>query len=191
MIYTSRETTPLKFHKFIWYFWQPISLLGAVYNAWDAIAEWIGYLSASAVFAQILVVTLGCLIEFALVLAPILIFLGFFRWKPYAWFILMFLSLSNVICTPLLLVFNLSNYDIATILGKCSGVGLDIIILLYYWHRRRLFSVNILTLSPSYTKNPEVAKQVQYYCHKCGNKLIPNSAFCHKCGTRILEELER
>ena len=167
----------------------PASLIVAIYNAWDAITEWIGYFSGTPDSLQTLIFVGGCLMEFAFVLAPLLVFIGFFGWKKYAWYILMFLSLSNVVCSPL---GNWISYDLATILGKCTGIGLDVIILLYYWKKRQLFNVNIgKEQSAKHSKvlidrgvNINTSQAIAF-CHKCGNKLASGSRFCNKCGTRI------
>lgn len=28
------------------------------------------------------------------------------------------------------------------------------------------------------------------FCHKCGNRLVPNSMYCNKCGTKIIDNME-
>ena len=43
-LYELKETTPLKFHRFIWFIWMPLSFVVAVVNAWEAIFDFWGYL---------------------------------------------------------------------------------------------------------------------------------------------------
>lgn len=185
--YTSIADTPLRFHKFIWYVWQPFSLLIAIYNAWEAIAGFLEYPLLSANFSAVILFAILSLAELAFVLAPILIFVGFFKWKAYAWYILMFLSVSNAVSQPLLILGNLSTEDVPSLLGRVMGVAIDVIIALYYWKRRALFNIHLLQEKEQEIKMPEATEDPYYFCHNCGNKLPLNSLFCNQCGTKIPE----
>lgn len=179
MVYTSKELTPQKFHRFIWYFWMPASLIVACINAYSAIAEALDYLvpPISAVIIPFLVLTL---LEAGFVLAPILIFIGFFKWRKYAWLILMFLSVSNIITSPILMLLN-TTFSF----GKVVGIVIDIVIVIYYWKRRALFSVywgNAKFLQKTSTGEKNLESN---FCRFCGKKLPPESIFCNACGKKL------
>ena len=189
--YTTRETTPLKFHKFIWYVWQPFSLLSALITAIGAITKFLGYLSLSSDARVLILVILGCLMEVAFVLSPALIFIGFFKWKNYAWYILMYLSISNILFSTIMLPFRA--FEIFSFLGKIFGIAMDVIIAIYYWNRRLLFNVHLpkqKKKSPIKETPPVVPPgsspvEGQNYCRFCGNKLPPESVFCSFCGKKL------
>lgn len=184
-VYTLREETPLKFHKFIWYVWMPLSLVVAIYTAWESISEFIGYILLAPEITIVLLCIFSCLVKVAFVLAPALIFIGFFKWRAYSWYILMFLSISNVVCSPLLLLFTKEYEGLASMLGKISGILIDIFIILYYWKRRKLFNINLFVKRSVAGETTQKRNNDYMFCHHCGNKLPQNSVFCNKCGTRV------
>ena len=183
--YETKETTPLKFHKFIWFVWMPLSFLVAVYTAWEAIWElWkICFETTEIVVELFFIFVSGCLIEIPFVVLPILVFIGFFRWKKYAWYILMFLSLSNVICSSGLILFRMEYYELSAMLGKVSGIAIDIIILFYYWNRRVLFNVG--RRKNKSLKEVQMPRDELNYCHFCGNRVQAGSQFCNMCGEKL------
>lgn len=181
--YRSKEATPLKFHKFIWFVWMPLSFLVAIYNAWEAIFEFWEICFATAETLLHLIFIFECLMEGAFVVAPLLIFVGFFKWKSYAWYILMFLSLSNVICSSGFLLFSTEYEDLASLLGRFSGILIDLVILFYYWNRRVLF--NVRRRKNGALKEDQIRKDEIFYCHSCGNRVQAGSKFCNLCGVKL------
>jgi len=171
---------PLRFHKFIWYVWIPYSILSAIYVACTRLY---GYLTVYTPFEYggllLLIFLLYSLFEALFVAAPIAIFVGFFRWKKYAWYILMILKLSNVICSPLLIIFQ--SYDATTIVIKLLRIAFDCFILYYYWHRRHLFKINFPKSKISVSPSTRIADT----CYKCGHSLPARNKFCPFCGTSL------
>lgn len=181
--YNAIETTPLRFHKFIWFVWMPFSLLVAVLNAWEAIVGFLGFLPTTDSVALTAIVV-GCLLEMAFVVAPVLIFIGFFRWKKFSWYILLFLSVSNIVCSPFFLPDTIKTEGVASATGSIFGVILDIITVVYYWKRQRLFGIDV----PAFTKKLyclNADANDQKYCRFCGCKLPPKSVFCNFCGKKL------
>ena len=129
------------FHKFIWFVWMPFSFLASVLRAYEVlssnIAKYSSYLSGPKGPVVVLILILLALFELCFVAAPVLVFIGFFRLKKYAWYILVIESISNIIFAPIMILTK-NTYDVPTVIGKLLGVALDIAIVIYYWRRRGL-----------------------------------------------------
>lgn len=196
----------LKFHKFYWFFWTPCSFLGASLKAVSSIDSMATAYTPFQYGGLLLVVfLLYCLVEVAFVFAPVIIFFGFWHWKKLAWYVLMFLSVSNSICTPLLFFFK--TYDTATIVGKILGVCFDLFTIYYYTKHKHSFIGQSSKCTPSAVQNEIICPHCSgslpvgckfcsfcgsllvpklQYCSECGKELPLESNFCTQCGTRIL-----
>jgi ribosomal protein L40E len=163
----------------------PYSLVAAIYYHWNFIALFIGYIITMPILPVILISGFSCLVEVAFVMAPLLIFLGFFNWKPYSWYILMFLSISNVVCFPFAILSIKEYEELASMLVRLSSTLLDVVIIPYYWKRRKLFNIKLFAGKKTAGETTQKEKQEYMYCIYCGNKLPPNSVFCNKCGRRV------
>lgn len=179
--YQSRLDAPLKFHKFYWYIYLPIQflrVLGMLFSTdlqMKGTFSWI-YGIDSVFFIASLGLILAC-------------FIGFFRWKPYAWYSMMILlsvSLGYAWYT-IFLYAALFPELVSTAIGQMIGVSIhSVLVGIYYIKRRPLFFAD-----DEWTLNQESGKtpgQKEEFCLQCGQKLREESSFCSYCGTPVRRE---
>ena len=136
--YVDPRATPLKFHKFIWYVCLPVGLLFSVKNLmlYMKLLTYPEYLLPLMPSFLIACVSVG-LSTGALI--------GFFHWKPYAWYCMMIsVGLSIVMAAISLVITEYTDiYMVANRVGRIIGACLvGIPELIYYYKRRRLFFQN-------------------------------------------------
>ena len=176
--YTDHNSTPLKFHKFFHYVWTPITLLVSIILLF-ALFRGFSYNNVGlAVYVTFSV------LNFALTAAY---FIGFFRWKKYAWYCLFAQLISEAVlytATLILSVFILPQY-ISTVIGVLIGFSIRGIPMgIYYYKRRGLFSTE--------GYNPKAAKAevspmhtAGRICPACGKEIAADTRFCIHCGAAV------
>ena len=178
--YTDHNSTPLKFHKFFHYVWTPITLLVSIILLFILFRGFSYNNVGSAVYVTFSV------LNFALTAAY---FIGFFRWKKYAWYCLFAQLISEAVlytAALILSVFILPQY-ISTVIGVLIGFSIRGIPMgIYYYKRRGLFSTE--------GYNPKAAKaevsQIHTagrICPACGKEIAADTRFCTHCGKEITE----
>ncbi len=173
------------FHKFIWFIWMPLSFIAASVRAYEVFSS--NYAKYSPFFNEprggvlIAMLVLFNLMELCFVVAPVLVFIGFFKLRKYAWVILVLESASNIIFTPILMLYK--NYDGPTILGKLLGAALDIAIVMYYWRKRELFGFGSKK-TEQYAVVPEVSPSYMF-CSECGCRVSSDFNYCDNCGAKL------
>ena len=185
--YYSRTETPLIFHKIFWYALLPLGFFGGIYNMVKEIQQMPFYNWLYGVDICFYLVT----ISLALVC-----FIGFFKWKPYAWYCLI-IRLSFTLFNYILAAVITTIYDpdkMAFSIGQVFGILIfTVLIGIYYIKRRPLFFQNAQNeVGTPYTTAQGVtayytAPQVKF-CRKCGNSLESDSIFCSQCGTPVVKE---
>ena len=178
--YTDHNSTPLKFHKFFHYVWTPITLLVSIILLFILFRGFSYNNVGSAVYVTFSV------LNFALTAAY---FIGFFRWKKYAWYCLFAQLISEAVlytAALILSVFILPQY-ISTVIGVLIGFSIRGIPMgIYYYKRRGLFSTE--------GYNPKAAKAevspmhtAGRICPACGKEIAADTRFCTHCGKEITE----
>lgn len=178
--YTDHNSTPLKFHKFFHYVWTPITLLVSIILLFTLFRGFSYNNVGSAVYVTFSV------LNFALTAAY---FIGFFRWKKYAWYCLFAQLISEAVlytAALILSVFILPQY-ISTVIGVLIGFSIRGIPMgIYYYKRRGLFSTE--------GYNPKAAKAevspmhtAGRICPACGKEIAADTRFCIHCGKEITE----
>lgn len=178
--YTDHNSTPLKFHKFFHYVWTPITLLVSIILLFILFRGFSYNNVGSAVYVTFSV------LNFALTAAY---FIGFFRWKKYAWYCLFAQLISEAVlytAALILSVFILPQY-ISTVIGVLIGFSIRGIPMgIYYYKRRGLFSTE--------GYNPKAAKAevspmhtAGRICPACGKEIAADTRFCIHCGKEITE----
>lgn len=182
---SSQHTERMLFHKFVWYVWMPISFLVSLYAACVGIGSYYdtfgGYMDS---FQVALIGIIYVVFEIIFVAAPAFVFIGFFKQRKYAWYILVIESVSNIVTSPILLILNASAYEASTVVGRVLGIMLDIAIVIYYWKHRRLFRVGKIA-NAGEAAAPVNDEPCMRFCFNCGNKLETGDLFCNKCGAKI------
>ena len=178
--YTDHNSTPLKFHKFFHYVWTPITLLVSIILLFTLFSGFSYNNVGSAVYVTFSV------LNFALTAAY---FIGFFRWKKYAWYCFFAQLISEAVlytATLILSVFILPQYT-STVIGVLIGFSIRGIPMgIYYYKRRGLFSTE--------GYNPKAAKAevspmhtAGRICPDCGKEIAADTRFCVHCGKEIEE----
>lgn len=188
--YYDKESTPLAFHKFFWFISLPI---GFVVSIIRAASELSGILYFNWLYAvDIMYYAISMTLMFAC-------FVGFFRWKPYAWHGIITLFSIGVLYNIYVIIcwaLYLPDY-IGTALGEFLGIVIFYVLAgIYYIKRRPLFFLDTLEAQSMedrydltgtkqddafiYDTSPSIK-----YCHKCGYALLPESDFCSKCGAAV------
>ena len=188
--YYSRLEAPLAFHKFFWYVSLPIGFLVTLGNLVEEI-------SGMVFFNWIYAIEIGFFL--ANLSLTLLCFVGFFKWKSYAWRSVMILlptTVANNIFIVIVYALFLPS-QIGTSIGRLVGVIIYAILVgIYYKKRRPLFFVRSqdATGAPTNTeeKIPEGLPTTDLtlqakYCRKCGFLLLEGSIFCSRCGTPIIK----
>jgi hypothetical protein len=175
--YYSIEDTPLGFHKFNWYVAIPI---GVLIDFWVLCKIVLNMVNIHWLYIFIIIILLA---EIALLISC---FVGFFRWKKYAWYCLMIDFIVGFVCQMYIWSISIST-RFGPILISCIIVTLKCI---YYIKRQPLFFPEMaanridIKFSNSYRtfrSSPEIK-----YCHKCGFELFGGSKFCSNCGTSVI-----
>ncbi|MGE4352849.1 MAG: zinc ribbon domain-containing protein [Oscillospiraceae bacterium] len=187
--YYRKEETPLKFHKVYRHFLLPVSILIMLNRMVTAIA---GLTYSYWLYG---VNIAGYIIALSLLITG---FVGFFRWRAYAWYAIM-----SYLC--FYVVYNL--YDVivyavympaqtAVAVGQLIGALLYAgLVGIYYLKRRPLFFGGVAQSGGADTSgagdfggsqqrgtgNPPRAG----YCPQCGRALPDGSVFCPYCGEKL------
>ncbi len=131
--YVDKNKTPLKFHKFLWYFWLPASLI-------ISLAFIVFMVIAQPVYSWLLA---GCLLIILVKLAlQFISFLGFFSWKSYAWYSILILFNFNVAMNLFAIFFSAECFPKAVVwfnIGFLVSAVIAILIRNYYFKRKPLF----------------------------------------------------
>ena len=137
--YTSRDTSPLLFHKFYWYAFIPFSFLVSTYNFMAEISNirFFHWIIAIVVVAHII----G--------LASLFItFVGFFNWKSYSWYAVFITLINSLLYNALIfIIFSSRSYNITSEfrLNMLTGCFWSVVRLLligwYYSNRKDLFFI--------------------------------------------------
>lgn len=182
--YFTIEGTPLKYHKFFHYFSLPFTFFGNIVGLVMTAMEmgtfnW-GY-------------TIDFTYCFLIIVLTSLCFIGFFKWKPYAWYGVMLMQ-GLTLLYFLLLVFLAAFYSYGQlsdfIVCLIGSTIIDALICIYYYKRKPLFfQPEQPAQQPVFTApaapTPPVSASPACFCGNCGCKLLPDSIFCSECGTRI------
>ena len=180
--YYSRTETPLIFHKIYWYVILPLGFLGGLGNLFRDLSE---YASSGEILASLITVSLS-----------LACFIGFFDWKPYAWYCLIIkLSLTTVAILIVAVLQTIVDPDlIAYSTGEIlAALAIVVPIGIYYIKRRSLFIQNAQNPAspPAYTASGYAtyipAPQAKF-CRQCGFTLLPDSDFCSQCGTPVAKD---
>lgn len=181
--YTDYYSTPLKFHKFFHYVWTPVTLLISLVVLFIMFRSFSYNNIGSAVYITFAV------FNFALTIAY---FIGFFRWKKYAWYCLFAQLISEAVLytvTFILSVFILPQY-ILTLAGVIIGFSIrGIPMSIYYYKRRGLFSTE--GFNPKNTNKTDSAQTSasaeNRFCTHCGHPTAAGNAFCINCGSILTQ----
>ena len=116
-------------------------------------------------------------------------FIGFFRWKKYAWYCLFAQLISEAVlytATFILSVFILPQYT-STVIGVLIGFLIRGIPMgIYYYKRRGLFSTEGYNPKAAKTETSPVLTAGRI-CPACGKEIAADTRFCTHCG-KALEE---
>ena len=132
-MYHDRETTPLKFHKVFWFLLLPIDFLFACYDLHNLVSE-------STVFSLPDIVDLVALLS--LIVLSLLCFTGFFRWRTYAWYCVIFYFCEELVYDLVFII--LCSINAPTHMGEWTKEFFLALLwvvpcTLYYYKRRPLF----------------------------------------------------
>lgn len=188
--YLLRENTPLAFHRFFWYFSLPIGFLLTIRTIYTTITEMTAY---HWLYTVDIIYSIITLILFAAC------FIGFFGWKPYAWYCLITsLGLNVSYCVYSVIIYQIYLPDeIGEAVGRLLGIVIyTIIVGIYYTKRRPLFfnSSNLNDMYPNLKyieTEPKVEKRMDSipevkFCRKCGHEIIAGYSYCGNCGTPVI-----
>jgi hypothetical protein len=118
---------PIKFHKFNWYFLTPIRILGAIYQIFNF----------NVIYR--LDIVINALIIFILI-ADIITFIGFFRWRAFAWYIQM-IKLIVIAINLVLQGFNGDPINVKSLIAKVIiAIVFFCLQFVYYKKRKCLFN---------------------------------------------------
>ncbi|MDR1856143.1 MAG: zinc ribbon domain-containing protein [Desulfovibrio sp.] len=167
MTYTSKLTTPLKFHKFLHYIYFPICIIAFAFFSYTAIFE--PSVKQSPYYEGDMVFTL---FELALCIA---VFVGFFTWQLCAWYATILFFLVSILYA----IFTINDVTLGTFYPKAQLAGSILwfaMVYIYYKKRKPLFNGSKLD-----TANPSA----ESFCGKCGKPLQKGVNFCPHCGANI------
>jgi len=190
--YCCKEEAPLVFHKFFWYVSLPIGFIASIISMIPYFSD-TSYLSWAYAFDFVY-----CAASLTLMA---ICFIGFFKWKSYAWYGV-FIYLCIQIIYKALVVFLYALYspdEIGTVIGQLIAILLYAILVGMYYKKRRLLFFPEQTqasekngssgVNSSDDSNPcfdHLPKAK--YCRKCGFELLEDSDFCGHCGTAVNQE---
>jgi hypothetical protein len=131
--YTSRDDTPLYFHKILWFAALP---LGITVKTVVSIMEICVIPNLDAYFfVSLILLSLTTFLK-------IVIFIGFFGWKPYSWYAMMihsFIGIANSIIISFFTLQNINTENLSLGLERLGSIFLTCFVMLYYWKRKPLF----------------------------------------------------
>ena len=190
--YYDRSTAPLLFHKFFWWVRLPVGFIFVLVKLVDIFlngeyrySNYSVYYAVDIVYFLIIIgLTTAC-------------FIGFFRWKAYAWYcMIVYLSVYVVYSVFVVMLYSIMiPFQSAAAVGQFIGASVySVLIGIYYIKRRPLFFPE--------RKDPYVAAGVgglaqvsvagaadplprANFCSQCGNVLPEGSNFCSECGTPV------
>lgn len=144
--YFSRADTPLKFHYFLWYVSLPLGIICTLVAMGSGFSDivlfnWI-YTATYTVAYILLFLFLG------LTLAA---FIGFFRWKSYAWYCIMSILVFDVAVEAftVLLDIVIAPDEIAYAIGQLIGSLIySTLVGIYYYKRKPLFFPRLVPSAP-------------------------------------------
>ena len=189
--YYFEKNTPLAFHKFFWYVSMPLGIVVLTARMIKTISEmqffsW--FIAMDAVFCVVLLTL------------EVVCFIGFFNWKPYAWYSIMAMLCVNAVYQFFVIALYALYLPDEIGIGLGSFLGFAIYAALvgtYYSKRRPLFFQNVAsgTAAGAFAANPAVQAGMGgaaplpriKYCRKCGCELVPESRFCVRCGAQVME----
>ena len=185
--YYIKEQTPLAFHKFVWYVSMPLGMLSALGQFYISIKgivtlSWLSFIDA---------------LYFATVFLLLLItFIGFFKWKSYAWYgfrSFLFVGFAYNI-------FGICVYQayLPNLVGPAVGQWVvftvyAILVGIYYEKRKPLFFPSMIEdylaengAMTYYSTENEIKTETppEKFCYSCGSKLLEDSEFCDQCGAK-------
>jgi hypothetical protein len=144
MKFTSKNDTPLLFHKFLWFVALPLGAFGHILVGINEIRD-VPYLEAYYLLLVVLMAVSSML--------NIVIFIGFFNWSPYAWYCIMTRCAVGIADCLVILVLSLLHLNFESMLLIVERVGsilLTCFVVYYYWSRKPLFFHREQADEPSY-----------------------------------------
>ncbi|NCB52617.1 MAG: zinc ribbon domain-containing protein [Clostridia bacterium] len=198
MKYYTISDTPLAYHNFNRFFVLPVGMLNLIRQIITAFTG-----SGNIDFYTFFSVS----VTLAFLALYVVCFVGFLKWKSYAWYAVMVIIALTPLDCLLILILNIlhSPDDIPVSLAKLTlSVLFSILVSIYYEKRKPLFMRDMpvgaryatsaapgysgrtgFTYSQSVTPDFERPMRVRY-CHRCGTPLpSEESRFCHICGTEV------
>lgn len=172
MKYYSIENTPLKWHTFYRYFAMPVGMISGIGAVFTHIAAMDN--------AFYLIDIAFCLIQ---TVCCSMAFVGFFRWKSYAWYAVMINLISGIVYVIAACLVNIAvdTDQIAYSLGSVAGASVaSILIMIYYNKRKSLFFG-----TPASAERDIPAGLPSRVCPACGASAATEDNFCSKCGTAL------
>lgn len=176
--YYLRETTPLKYHKFLRWFGLPLSLLLNLGQVVSMLINMENFYWAMAVDLAFY------LAQLVLVLTALI---GFHEWKPFGWYSIVAVQWVGIGYVALVFLFNavFLPSEIPSALGGLIGTGIvSALVLIYYNKRRPLFF--LAAVPTEYTQETNGGTAEVLYCTKCGERILDGGEFCHKCGAPVV-----
>lgn len=197
-MYTSPMNTPLNFHKFFIFFIIPLNLLVGGFEIVQAMRS---QSLLQTVFASQYIQSM-LLTVFSVVLM-IIIYIGVFRWRPYAWVCIMLQIGSTVLLSMIRTGTTILHYE--TLFNAPVMVGRYVLMALlwslafiYYVKRRRLFigGAQAAPLPAAHEYEGYDSRMSRLYnkreknlCPECGNILFRTDKECSKCGILLPDDV--
>lgn len=195
MKYTSTADTPLAYHSFLRYFGLPVGIISASYSLYRTLSIMTGLNGYNGY------IVLALLISAVDIALAGMAFIGFFKWKPYAWYsILVLLSLRFMYSIINIFIFdrNVPTYSVAGFQIFRSVISLIVLILVivYYYKRKLLFFDDqlqqYLLLHQENKPLPNLQLPLEtdtatIPCTACGANNKITRVTCQRCGAILCE----
>lgn len=180
--YYSIGGTPLSFHSFIRYFSLPLSVIYIAADLVECLTNYtrFNWFDTYYIGYDVIFIILG-----------VIIFIGFFRWKAYAWYCMMailalnplYLIGSSIICS----VYQPSGLTKVLEL-LATRVIFSVLVGIYYIKRKPLFVLMPNSEADIISGEESLPLSIKY-CRNCGAQLkMPDSRFCGECGAKTEDE---